>query len=101
MMKGVEVCINVIQGAKTIFLLSYSIKDKIEVKLEQLVNKNIFKPTECLEWASSTVPVKKMKESLRTCGNYKVTVNNVAEFDKYPMPNIEDLLETFTMNNRW
>ena len=88
MMKGVEVCINVIQGAKTIFLLSYSIKNKIEVKLEQLVNENIFKPTECFEWASSTVPVKKMKQSLRTCGNYKVTVNNI------------DLLETFTTNNR-
>ena len=48
MMKGVQVCINVVEGEKSIFHrtrpVPYSIKDKTELELEWLFHKNICIP---------------------------------------------------------
>ena len=33
-------------------------------------------------------------ETVRICGDFKVTVNPVAKLDRYPIPRIEDLLAT-------
>jgi len=37
------------------------------------------------------VPVLKKDEGKRVCGNYKLTVNQAAKVDTYPLPWIEDL----------
>ena len=44
------------------------------------------------EWAAPIVPVVKPDNSIRVCGDYKVTVNSVLEVDQHPLPNPEELL---------
>ena len=43
------------------------------------------------EWAAPVVPVLKKDNSMRLCGDYKVTINQVAKTDTYPLPRIDDL----------
>ena len=43
------------------------------------------------EWAAPIVPVVKPDNSIRVCGDYKVTVNSVLEIDQHPLPNPEEL----------
>ena len=44
------------------------------------------------EWAAPIVAVVKPDNSIRLCGNYKVTVNSVLTVDQHPLPNPEELL---------
>ena len=37
------------------------------------------------------MPILKKDETIRFCGDYKVTVNKVASVDNYPIPKIDDL----------
>ena len=43
------------------------------------------------EWAAPIVPVVKTDGSIRICGDYKVTVNQAAKLDTYPLPHADDL----------
>ncbi len=45
------------------------------------------------EWATPLVVVMK-QESVRLCGDFKVTVNPVAKLDRYPIPKVDDLVAT-------
>lgn len=46
------------------------------------------------EWAAPIVPIMKPDNSIRICGDYKTTVNQVSKLDHYPVPKVEDLLAT-------
>ena len=48
------------------------------------------------EWAAPVVPVVKPDNSIRVCGDYKVTVNSVLEVDQHPLPNPEELFVTLS-----
>ena len=42
-------------------------------------------------WAALIVPVVQLDNSIRVCGDYRVTVNSVLEVDQHPLPNPEEL----------
>ena len=44
-----------------------------------------------LEWAAPIVPAVKPDNSIRACGDYKITVNSVLEVDQHPLPNPKEL----------
>jgi len=52
------------------------------------------------EWTVPVVPVVKPDGSIRICGDYKVTINQAAQTDTYPLPKngtkIEDLFASLS-----
>ena len=44
------------------------------------------------EWAAPIVVVLKQdKQSVRICGDFRITINPVFKLDHYPIPRVEDL----------
>ena len=66
-------------------------KGKIEKELDRLVQQGAIEPICFSEWAAPIVPVLKKDETVRICGDYKLTVNQAAITDSYPLPKINDL----------
>ena len=52
------------------------------------MKQGVIEPISFSEWAAPIVPVLKKN---RTCGEYKLTVNQAAKVDSYPLLKIHDL----------
>ena len=70
----------------------YALKEKVERELERLESTGIISPVQFSDWAAPIVPVVKTDGTIRVCGDYKVTINQAAKVDSYPLPRINDLL---------
>ena len=58
---------------------------------EHLTEEEIVEPVQFSKWAALVVPVLKSdRESISLCGDFKLTVNQVAKPDQYPIPHLED-----------
>ena len=77
----------------------YALKAKIELELDRLEHEGIISPMEFSEWAAPIVPVVKLNGTVRICGDYKCTANQVSKLDNYPIPKTEDLLATLGGGN--
>ncbi|XP_046546911.1 uncharacterized protein K02A2.6-like [Haliotis rubra] len=66
-------------------------KEKVDKELDRLLAEGIIEPVQHSEWATPIVPVLKSDQTVRLCGDYKVTVNQACKPDPYPIPRIEDL----------
>ena len=65
----------------------YAYRELVEKELDRLVQEGILEPVEFADWASLIVPVlKKDKNSVRICGDFKQTVNPVSRLNQYPIP---------------
>ena len=71
--------------------LPYAIKAKVEQELDRLQAAGVISPVTFSDWAAPIVPVTKANGQIRICGDYKMTVNQVANSDVYPLPLVEDL----------
>ena len=69
---------------------------KVEQELTRLQQQGIISPVNFSSWAAPIVPVLKPDDSVRICGDYRVTVNSVLQADTYPLPRIEDLFSKLT-----
>ena len=63
----------------------------MEAALKKLEADGVIKPVQFSQWVAPIVPVLKPDGSVRICGDYKVTLNQAAKTDTYPLPKIEDL----------
>ena len=64
----------------------------MELELDRLTQERVIEPIQFSDWAAPIVPVLKSDgESIRICGDFKVTINQVSKLDQYPIPKIEDL----------
>ena len=93
--KGVVAKIHVPDKTKPLYFrarpLPYALQQKVDDEIDRLLREDIIQPVEISEWAAPVVPIMKQDESIRLCGDYKVTVNKVADTDTYPIPRIGDL----------
>ena len=69
----------------------YALKGKIEKELDRLVQQGVIELITFSEWAAPIVPVLKKDGTVRICGDYKMTVNQAAKVDSYPLSKINDL----------
>jgi hypothetical protein len=92
--------IRVKDGAKPLFHkarpVPYSLRDQVSKELDKLESKGVISKIESSDWAAPLVVVRKSDKSLRLCGDYKVTVNQVVQSDTYPLPNAEDLFASLS-----
>ena len=63
-------------------------------ELDRLEQQKVIEPVQMSEWAAPIVPVMKPDGSIRICGDYKLTINQAAKPDVYPLPRVEDLFAT-------
>ena len=68
----------------------------MDQELERLEKAGVIKPVQFSDWAAPIVPVLKRDGSVRVCGDYKVTVNQAAKPDSYPLHRIDDLFTVLT-----
>ena len=71
--------------------LPYVMRDMVDKEIDRLLTEDIIEPVKYSDWAAPVVPVMKADKNVRLCGDYKLTVNQVAKLDRYPIPRIEDL----------
>ena len=69
-----------------------ALKSKVEAELADLKSKGIISPVKHSTWAAPIVPVLKKNGKVRICGDYKLTINQAAPTETYPLPLIEELL---------
>ena len=94
-LKDVKVHIHVKTDAQPHFCkprqVPYSMRSKVEAELQRLQDTGVIEPVPYSDWAAPIVPVLKRDNSVRICGDYKLTLNREATPDVYPLPKIEDL----------
>ena len=69
----------------------YTLWVRVEQALEKLQTEGIIEPVEFSEWAAQIVPVVNRDGTFRVCRDYKLTVNQAAQVDVYPLPLVDDL----------
>ncbi|XP_034549867.1 uncharacterized protein K02A2.6-like [Notolabrus celidotus] len=99
-LKGVTVNLHVDPEAPPRFFkpraVPYAMKDKVEQELDRLQRQGIIEPVQFSRWAAPIVPVLKEDKTARICGDYKLTVNQVAKLEEYPLPRVDDLFATLS-----
>ena len=97
-MKGKEAHIRVREGASPIYFKSrpvpYALTEAVEVELNKLEEHGVIIKVDRSDWASPIVVVPKADGSVRICGDYKVTINQVVDDEQYPLPTAQDLYST-------
>ena len=66
--------------------VAYAMKGKIEEELKRLQEEGTIEPVQFSEWTAPFGPILKPDNSIRICGDYKTTVNQVSKVDNYPIP---------------
>ena len=72
--------------------MPHALREQVEEARFNLVRSGFMELVRHSESAAPIVPVLNADGSLRICGDYKMTINQVAKADSYPLPRINDLL---------
>ena len=72
--------------------MPFGLRGRVEQELDRLERMGVIEAVTFSEWAAPIVPIVKQDGSIRICGDYKLTVNRVADLESYPLPRIDDLL---------
>ncbi|UYV84910.1 K02A2.6-like [Cordylochernes scorpioides] len=83
---------NVSNGDEELTPVPFSIKEKIDKELDRLEKSQIIEKVNASDWSTPLVTVIKSNGELRLCGDFKNTLNNCIEDEKYPLPTIETIL---------
>ena len=74
------------------YRVPYAQRDLVKQELDRMLQANVIRPSTS-PWASPIVLVPKKDGSVRFCVDYR-KLNLVAKFDAYPMPRMEELIDT-------
>ena len=81
--------------------IPYALRNKVNEELQRLEQTGIIKRVEFSEWAAPIIPVFKRDGTIQICGDYKLTVNQAAKLERYPLPKIEDLFTELSGGKRF
>ena len=93
--KGVKAKIYVNSEARPRFCkprsVPFAFREKVNKELECLEKTGVIEPVQNADWAAPIVPLLKKDGSVHICRDYKLTVNQAAKTDSFPLPRIDDL----------
>ncbi len=69
----------------------FAIRGALGKELDRLEQQGVLVKTSSSDWAAPIVAVPKKDGKFRICGDYKVTINQVLNVEKYPLPKPEEL----------
>ena len=69
----------------------YALRLRVYKALEKLEAAGIIEPADFSKWAAPIVPVVKRDGTIRVCWDYKLTVNQAAQVDAYPLTLVDSL----------
>ena len=94
-LKDAKVTLHVNEAAKPKFLKSrtvpYLLREKVEKQLSKMEQQGIISPVQHSQWAAPIVPIPKNDGTVRICGDFKTTINQVSVTETYPLPRVDDL----------
>ena len=73
-----------------------TLREKIETELHRLLAQGVIQPVKFAKF-----PVVKKDGTVRICGDYKLTINQVSSADPYPLPRIEYLFASLSGGKRF
>ena len=78
-------------------IVPFALRDKFVKEINKLVEEGILRKTTPCDWASPIVIAQKKSGEIRLCSDFR-KLNTAIMNDKFPIPNIEDLLAKFGNN---
>ncbi|XP_037558348.1 uncharacterized protein K02A2.6-like [Dermacentor silvarum] len=91
----VKAKIRVLEDVKPRFFrprpVPFAQQDMVAQELQRLQREGILRPVRTAEWAAPLVPVLKKDGKIQLCGEFKVTVNQPADIETYPVPRVEEI----------
>ena len=101
--KGLEAHITMKGDAKPTFVkargVPYALKEQVEKELDKLQKHGVIKKTDKSHWGSPIVAVSKSDNTVRIYGDYKATINQSVEDEKYVLPTTQDLYTALVGSN--
>ncbi|XP_062712744.1 uncharacterized protein LOC134289928 [Aedes albopictus] len=93
--KGLTAKLRLKPDAQPVYLkarpVPFSIKQAVEQEIEQMIRDGVLVKVNHSSWATPVVPVMKLNNKVRLCGDYKITVNPRLIVDEHPLPTVEEL----------
>ena len=83
------------------YSVPFAIRESVERELDRLEAEGVLRKVDYSDWAAPIVVVPKKDGKLRICGDYKMSINPALHVDKYPLPNMEDLLASLAGGKRF
>ena len=74
------------------YRVPYSRRGQVKLEIQKMLDAKVIRPSTS-PWASPIVLVDKKDGTIRFCVDYR-KVNQVAKFDAYPMPRVEEVLDS-------
>lgn len=81
--------------------IAFSLRAKVEQELRRLQVNNIIEPIEFSDWGTPVVPVLKADDTVRLCGNFKITLNPNLKIDHFPSPRPETVFYELRGGNKF
>ena len=73
-----------------------AIQQRVTAELDRLQADGIIVPIKVSDWATPIVPIMKKDNTIRVCGDYKLTVNQATQTEVYPLPKIDELFASLS-----
>lgn len=93
--KGLSATLQLKRNVQPVYLkarsVPFAIRDAVKEEIENLVKEGVLVKVNHSSWATPVVPVMKLNNKVRLCGDYKITINPNLVVDEHPLPTVEEL----------
>ena len=74
--------------------VAYGTKPKVDQHLDWMLEQGIIEPVRFSEYACLIVIADNPNGNIRICSNYKLTTNKVLNLEQYPIPSLDDMVQS-------